>query len=106
MSKISYVEYKLDLQATMRIYTIFHISILKPYTASNTFPRTLPPPPDVIDDVEEYEVERIIAERKRYNRSEFLVTWKGYPDSDNTWEPMQNLDNAAEALEHFRTLQK
>src|SRR4051812_36700374 len=105
-SKISPVAYKLDLPATMRIHPTFHISLLKPYTASNTFPRPLPPPPDVIDDVEEYEVERIIAEQKRYNRSEFLVKWMGYPDSDNTWEPIQNLDNTREALEHFRTLQK
>src|SRR4051794_30473649 len=104
--KISAVAYKLDLPATMRIHSTFHISLLKPYIASNTFPRPTPPHPDIIDDVEEYEVERIIVERKRYNHSEFLVKWKGYPDSDNTWEPRQNLDNVTEALEHFRTLQK
>src|SRR3954465_4667867 len=105
-SKISSVAYKLDLPATMRIHSTFHVSLLKPYTASNIFPRPTPPPPDIIDDGEEYEVERIIAERKRYNRSEFLVKWKGYPDSDNTWEPRHNLDNAKRTLEEFRVLQK
>src|SRR4051794_17636379 len=105
-SKISSVAYKLDLLAIMRIHPTFHISLLKPYTASNIFPRPVPPPPDIINNTEEYEVERIFAERKRYNRSKFLVKWKGYPDSDNTWEPIQILDNAREALEYFRTLQK
>src|SRR4051794_25451824 len=105
-SVISPVAYHLDLPANLKIHPTFHISLLKPYINSDTFPRPQPPPPDIIDNTEEYEVERIIGERKRYNRSEFLVKWKGYPDSDNTWEPLKNLDNAKKALEEFRVLQK
>ena len=52
---------------------------------------------------EEYEVERIIDERRQSNgQTEFLVKWKNYDVSDSTWEPRGNLDNARTALREFR----
>lgn len=37
---------------------------------------------------EEYEIEAIRDHRGRPNGSiEYLIKWKGYPESDNTWEP-------------------
>ena len=33
----------------------------------------------------------------------YLVKWKGYLTSDNTWEPEQNLDNAKQILEDYKT---
>jgi hypothetical protein len=40
---------------------------------------------------DEYEVEKVI-ERKG---SKVLVKWKGYPNSDNTYEPITNLIDTA-----------
>ena len=102
-SIISSVAYRLNLPHTMKIHPTFHISLLKPYINSDKFLRPQPPPPEIIDNTEEFEVERIIGERKRYNHVEYLIKWKGYPDSDNTWEPLENLANTTDALEHFRT---
>jgi hypothetical protein len=44
----------------------------------------LRPPPDVVDEVEEYEVKRIQWHEggKRWWRH--LVKWRGYPDSEAT----------------------
>jgi len=43
----------------------------------------------------EYEVEEILSERlDQHNKREFLVKWKGYPASSNTWEPDQNFINS------------
>ena len=39
-----------------------------------------------------YEVEKIVDKRTNvYGLVEYLVKWKGYPSSENTWEPKKNL---------------
>src|SRR6266702_3704876 len=51
------------------------------------------PPPDLIDGEQEFEVEKIldVQPRGRGRKMHFLVKWKGYPTSDNSWEPRENL---------------
>ena len=45
-----------------------------------------------------YEVEKIVDKRTNiYGLVEYLVKWKGYPSSENTWEPKKNLRK----LEHL-----
>ncbi len=36
---------------------------------------------------ERFEIERIVDKRYRNDRVEYLIKWRGYPDSQNTWEP-------------------
>eukprot|EP01017_Pseudomicrothorax_dubius_P013336 TRINITY_DN1582_c0_g1_i1.p1 TRINITY_DN1582_c0_g1~~TRINITY_DN1582_c0_g1_i1.p1 ORF type:complete len:249 (+),score=49.06 TRINITY_DN1582_c0_g1_i1:100-747(+) len=38
-----------------------------------------------------YEVESILGKRRRGGKTEYLIRWKGYSDTDNTWEPSQNV---------------
>ncbi|KAI9598171.1 hypothetical protein BDF19DRAFT_433739 [Syncephalis fuscata] len=47
-----------------------------------------------------YEVEAIIGNRNRKGRQQFLIKWKGYPDDENTWEDIENV-NAEELLEDY-----
>lgn len=47
---------------------------------------------DVIDKNKIYLVERIVDHRIRNGTTEYLVSWQGYPEEQNTWEPPQNLD--------------
>lgn len=51
----------------------------------------------VSDNEDEYTVERIIKKRtSKAGKIEYYLKWKGWPESDNTWEPVEHL--ACEAL--------
>ena len=50
----------------------------------------------------EYEVEAIISHRRSGKGQAYLVKWKGYPTSENTWEPERNLYNAREILKQYK----
>ena len=56
----------------------------------------------VVEGVEEFEVAKVLDHRKRRGKLEFLVEWKGYGKSDNTWEPRGNLGNNAALNEYLR----
>src|SRR6201999_3062735 len=85
--KVSSVNYRLSLPPKMRIHPTFHISLLEP----------APPDAKLQTDIEveneEYEVEGILYQRQGQHEDEYLIKWKGYPHSENTWEPKSNLGN-------------
>jgi transposase InsO family protein len=58
---------------------------------------------------DEYEVERIVDKRmseKKEGDWEYLVKWKNYPESENTWEPVHHLQNATDKLTEYERLHK
>jgi hypothetical protein len=67
------------------------------------------PPPVAAADTngeEEYEVERVVAQRKRGRVVECLVQWVGYPPEENTWQQRSQLARtAADALADFDAAQ-
>ena len=38
-----------------------------------------------------FEVDKILDKKKENNQIYYLVSWKGYGEEDNTWEPYSNL---------------
>ena len=92
--------YKLKLPAHLRVHPEFHISALRPYRAPEDGRVIHRPGPVAGGD--EFEVDEVLAERKRRGRRQFLVQWKGYDQAEATWEPEENLTNAQGALAAFR----
>jgi hypothetical protein len=105
LKKVGHAAYKLQLPATWRIHPVFHESLLLPYHSPEyeIQIKNLPdhPPPEVVGDHEEWEVEEILDSRYRRRKLEYLVKWKGYPSEENTWQTEEDVKNAKEAVESF-----
>ena len=90
--KISSVAYRINLPQHMKIHNVFHIDLLSPYHETDSYGEAFPqPPPDLIEGQEEYEVEEIISDRMIRRKRQYLVKWKGYPSSENSWVAAQDL---------------
>src|SRR5579863_9720378 len=89
---------KLGLPSQMRIHLVFHNSLLKPYkeTQEHGLNFTRPPPEIVAGEEGHYKIEKILKVHLTRNRKsvQYLVHWKGYPDSDNSWLPAKELTHA------------
>jgi hypothetical protein len=48
-----------------------------------------------------YEVEAIRRKRIRKGKVQYFVKWRGWPESANTWEPIENLISVADIIEAF-----
>ena len=106
VKKIGRAAYQLKLPLAWvkaGIHPVFNETLLHPYRApafdsQKTAP---PPPPDIVDDHEEYEVEKVLDARERRGKVQYLVKWKGYPDVDNLWVSVESCQNASEELDDF-----
>jgi len=108
IKEISPVAYQLALPANWGIHDVFHASLLNPYHETNAHgPNFTRPPPDLIEGEEEYKVERIVAHRMfgRSKHLQYLVKWKGYPESDNSWEPADQV-HAPNLIKHYHSAAK
>lgn len=97
--------YKLDLPPRFRdIHPVFHVSLLEPWHSrpGEEDPR---PDPILIQGENEWIVESILAMRKRHKKTQYLVKWQGYPDTETSWEPAEFVEDTI-ALEEFESRQK
>lgn len=94
---------KLRLPYQWKIHPVFHTSLLTPYLQMSEYGKHFSnPPPDIIDEEEEYEVDQIVDSRIRgKKRLKYLVRWTGRPDSENSWEPAGHLKNTLECVAEF-----
>jgi hypothetical protein len=59
--------------------------------------------PDFQNNGPYLQIDKILKDRINKGVKEYYVKWKGYPDSENSWEPEQNFSNI-ECLEDYNDL--
>ena len=101
--------YKLELPKRWRIHDVFHVSLLEQDTTrkGRVDEKIAEQLEFEAGNDEEYEVEGILDSAVYAKESEaghlpglyYLVSWKGYPEDESTWEP-------AAAIKHLRKIVK
>lgn len=102
---INPVAVRLDLPATLRTHSVFHVSLLRQFHEGAAFMKA-PPLPSIIDGELEYTVESLLAHECTKKGLWFLVKWTGYPATESTWEPESNLTNCREVLMRYKKANK
>jgi transposase InsO family protein len=103
LEKVGSSAYRLDLPRSMsRLHPVFSVIKLTPAPTDPIPGRRPPRPPSpvVVDGERHHEVEEILDSRIRWRRVEYLIKWKGYPSSENSWEPYYSV-NADTAVRRF-----
>ena len=87
--------YKLALSVFLcHIHDIFHISLLDSVKSTLISPHGLPTAPPAAytkDDHEYFEVEDVLDSHRIRNQLKYLIKWKGYLESNNSWEPSSHI---------------
>ena len=100
---MSPVNYRLRLPTQWSIHDVFHINLLTPYQETKLHRSNYSrPAPDLVDNEEEYKVEKILDSWQfgRGCKKQYLIKWKGYLDSDNKWVDHKDV-HAPEAIREF-----
>ena len=84
-----------------KVHPLFHISLLRSYIAGGDG-KPIPEPVEV-DDEPEYEVEKLVAHRRRARGLQFLVRWAGYDPSEDSWVDEADLANAPDILALYKS---
>jgi hypothetical protein len=107
-AKISEVVYRLKLPRHLRIHDVFHVSLLQKYNQDTIEGRRQQPPPPIVmpqGDIQ-WEVRVVLDSRLhgRWKKLQYLISWEGYGPEENSWEPVENLQNASNAVKDFHRL--
>jgi hypothetical protein len=92
---------RLDVPDTWRATDTFNVDRLRLYPGD-----PLPgqanenPAGEVVDDEDEWEVDKIVASRVHYRKLQYQVEWKGW-DPDPTWYDAENFRNSCAKLREF-----
>jgi hypothetical protein len=108
VAKVGKVSYRLDLPSTLKIHPVFHVSMLKPFHEDMKDPsrsESQRAPPIVTKSFDK-EVDEILADRVVRRRGvppckQYLIKWKGLPESEATWEAQEDLWQFEDKLKHY-----
>ena len=91
--------YRLCLFDQWRIYFVFHVSFLKSYytNANIVFSAEM----ILMNEDEEYKVKDILKDKKKWEKSYYLVRWKRFSFCEDNWIFKHYLTNAQNMLKRY-----
>jgi len=92
---------ELELPKSIKIHSIVNISRVRLYKPQMEGQKKIPPKPVIIEEEEEFKVEKILNKRTVRENEKFLVRWKGYTVEEDIWESRKNLKNIKELVKEF-----
>jgi len=92
---------ELELPKSIKIHPIVNISRVRLYKPQMEGQKKIPPKPVIIEEEEEFKVEKILNKRTVRENEKFLVRWKGYTVEEDIWESRKNLKNIKELVKEF-----
>ena len=92
---------ELQLPGSMRIHPVVNVSWIVRYKEQVKGQKVEEVKPVEIEGVEEWEVEKILNKKRMRGVEKYLVWWKGFTAEGDTWERIENLKNAEEAIKEF-----
>ena len=92
---------KLRLPSSMRIHPVVNVSQIVQYKEQVEGQKKEEEKLVEVEGDEEWEVEKILNKKKIRGVEKYLVQWKGFTAERDTWERIENLKNAKEAIKKF-----
>ena len=92
---------KLWLPTSMRIHPVVNVSWIVWYNKQVGGQKKEEGKPVEVEEVKEWEVERILNKRKIRGVKKYLVWWKESTVEHDSWEKKEDLENTKEAVEKF-----
>ena len=92
------INYELNLFSNIKIHSIFHVSLLKSADQNTFIQNTFH---FQYEKKNENEIETILTQ----NDQRYLIKWKNYFISKNTWKFIKHFKNCQKMLKNFRQRQ-
>ena len=99
LERVGASAYRVDLPVSCKAHNVLHVSKLWKYYPADRTAKV--PEPVYIEDLEAFEVQRILNKRVTKKTVHYLVQWKNQDCSHNTWEPVGNLGMCSELVKEY-----
>ena len=93
---------KLQLPSSMRIHPVVNVSQIVRYKEQIKGQKKEEGKPVEVEEVEKWEVEKILNKKRMRGVEKYLVQWKGFTLEGDIWEKRENLKNVEELIEEFK----
>ena len=92
---------ELELPSMVKIHPVVNVSRICKYIGQVEGQKKKQPALVIIEGEEEQKVEKILNKQQIREKDKYLVQWKRFIAEMDTWEEIENLGNAKEAVEEF-----